>query len=46
MEYALPTAWGNQDRGFWTKRKKTAMSMLAVLALIAGIALAFKLFEQ
>jgi hypothetical protein len=47
MEYALPTAWGSQDsRGFWTKRKKTAMSMLAVLALLAGIALAFKLFEQ
>lgn len=46
MEYALPTAWSEQSRGFWTKRKKTAASLLAVLSLIAGIALAYKLFDQ
>lgn len=46
MEHALPTAWTQDRRGFWTKRKKTAMSLLAVMALIAGIALAFKLFDQ
>lgn len=46
MEHALPTAWTQDRRGFWTKRKKTAMSLFAVMALIAGIALAFKLFDQ
>ncbi|HVE92159.1 MAG TPA: hypothetical protein VNE62_07650 [Actinomycetota bacterium] len=46
MEYALPSAWGQGSRGFWTKRKKSATSLLAVMAMIAGIAIAFKLFER
>lgn len=37
---------GSASRGFWTKRRRTAMSMVAVMALLAGIALAYKLFEQ
>jgi hypothetical protein len=46
MDVTLPASWGVDRRGFWTKRKKTATSMLSVLALLAGIALAFKLFSQ
>jgi hypothetical protein len=46
MDYALPTSWGQGSRGFWTKRKKSATSLLAIMALIAGIAVAFKLFDQ
>ncbi len=46
MEYALPSSWGHGSRGFWTKRKKTATSLMAILALIAGIAVAFKLFDR
>lgn len=46
MEYALPSAWDQGSRGFWTKRKKSATSLLAVLSLIAGIAVAFKLFDR
>jgi hypothetical protein len=33
-------------RAFWTKRKRAAGSMIAVLALVAGIAAAFKLFDR
>ncbi len=47
MEYVLPSdPWGHGSRGFWTKRKKTATSLLSILALIAGIAVAFKLFDR
>lgn len=46
MEYALPSTWTQGSRGFWTKRKKTATSLLAIMALVAGVAVAFKLFEQ
>ena len=38
--------WSHHSRGFWTKRKRSATSLLTVLALIAGIAVAFKLFDQ
>lgn len=41
----VPT--GSYERnGFWTRRRKTATSMLTVLGLIAGIAIAFKLFDR
>ncbi len=40
------TGWRSDGRGFWTKRKKTATSLLSVLALVAGIAVAFKLFDR
>jgi len=33
-------------RGFWTKRKRTATSLIAVMGLVAGIAVAYKLFER
>jgi len=33
-------------RGFWTKRKRTATSLITVMGLIAGIAVAYKLFER
>lgn len=45
MEYAFPKAWGGR-RGFWTRRRRTATSLLAVVGLIAGIAVAYKLFDQ
>lgn len=38
--------WRSKGRGFWTKRKKSATSLLTVLALLAGIAVAFKLFDR
>lgn len=37
---------GISTRGFWTKRKRTSTSLIAVIGLIAGIAVAFKLFDQ
>ncbi|HVL81248.1 MAG TPA: hypothetical protein VM840_06625 [Actinomycetota bacterium] len=40
-----PTAQGF-ERSFWTKRKKSATSLLATLAMLAGIAIAYKLFDQ
>jgi hypothetical protein len=44
---ALHETWFPQDRrGFWTKRKRTALSMFAILSLLAGIAMAFKMFDQ
>jgi hypothetical protein len=46
MDYAMPVAWRRDRREFWTKRKKTALSLVAVLAILAGIAAAFKLFDQ
>lgn len=39
-------AWGRNRRGFWTKRRKSGLSMLLVLSLVAGIAVAFKLYNQ
>lgn len=47
MATALHETWFPQDRrGFWTKRKRTALSMFAILSLLAGIAMAFKMFDQ
>ncbi len=46
MQEAFSTGWRSDGRGFWTKRKKTATSLLSILALIAGIAVAFKLFDR
>ncbi|HVE91023.1 MAG TPA: hypothetical protein VNE62_01805 [Actinomycetota bacterium] len=37
---------GRATRGFWTKRKRTATSLITVMGLIAGIAVAYKLFER
>lgn len=37
---------GRSTRGFWTKRKRTAASLFVVLGLVAGIAVAYKLFDQ
>ncbi|HVE92188.1 MAG TPA: hypothetical protein VNE62_07810 [Actinomycetota bacterium] len=41
-----PSGDGFQRPTFWTKRKKTATSLLATLAMLAGIAIAYKLFER
>ncbi len=46
MQEAFSNGWRSDGRGFWTKRKKTATSLLSILALIAGIAVAFKLFDR
>jgi len=46
MEYALPSAWDQGSRGFWTRRRKSATSLMAVIALLAGIAVAYKLFDR
>lgn len=46
LERQLPVVWSQDSRGFWTKRKKTAGSLLAILALIAGIAVAYKMFDR
>lgn len=46
MDYAMPVAWGQDRRGFWTRRKKTAFSLAVVVALMAGLAVAFKMFDQ
>lgn len=45
-DYAMPVAWGPDDRDFWTRRKRTVSSLMTVLCLVAGIATAFKLFER
>ena len=37
---------GASTRGFWTKRKRSATSLVAVMALLAGIAVAYKLFDK
>lgn len=37
---------GSSTRGFWTKRRKSATSLMAAIALLAGIAVAYKLFDQ
>lgn len=37
---------GASTRGFWTKRKRSATSMVAVLTLLVGVAVAFKMFDQ
>lgn len=42
----IQTEGGFQRPSFWTKRKKTVTSLLSIVGLIAGIAVAFKLFEQ
>ncbi len=46
MFTTLPADGWNQRREFWTQRKKAATSLLSVMALVAGIAVAFKLFDQ
>lgn len=46
MDTAMPVMWRGDRRGFWTKRKKTTLSLILVLGLLAGIAMAFKLFDQ
>lgn len=46
MDYAMPIAWDQDSRGFWTKRKKSALGLVLVLSIVAGIAVAFKLFDQ
>lgn len=37
---------GTSTRGFWTKRKRSAMSLMTAMALLAGIAVAYKLFDR
>ncbi|HVL80523.1 MAG TPA: hypothetical protein VM840_02895 [Actinomycetota bacterium] len=37
---------GASTRGFWTKRKRSATSLMAAIALLAGIAVAYKLFDK
>lgn len=46
MDYGMPFAWEEGRRGFWTRRRRAGMSLMTVLALIAGLAVAFKFFEQ
>ena len=46
MAYAAPVAWEQDSRGFWTQRKRSATSLAAVLALLAGLAVGFKLFDR
>lgn len=46
MEYAFPNAWDQSRRGFWNKRRRSVTSLFAVIALVAGIAVAFKLFDR
>lgn len=43
---SIQTEGGFQRPSFWTKRKKSATGLIATVALIAGIAIAFKLFDQ
>lgn len=42
----VPAGGGYRRPSFWTKRKRTALSLLSVLSLIAGLAVAFKLFDR
>lgn len=37
---------GGSTRGFWTQRRRSATSLATVIGLIAGIAVAYKLFDQ
>ncbi len=46
MRYAIPIAWEQDSRGFWTRRKRSVMSLFSVVALLAGVAVAFKLFDD
>ncbi|HVE91612.1 MAG TPA: hypothetical protein VNE62_04825 [Actinomycetota bacterium] len=46
MDFAMPVAWGEDSRGFWTKRKRSAVSLLTVLSLVTGVAVAYKLFTS
>ncbi|HVL81778.1 MAG TPA: hypothetical protein VM840_09320 [Actinomycetota bacterium] len=46
MDYAMPAAWGQDSRGFWTKRKRSALSLMTAISLVSGIAVAFKLFDK
>lgn len=42
----VPSAGSYRRPSFWSKRKKTGLSLLSILALVAGIAIAFKLFDR
>ncbi|HVL80525.1 MAG TPA: hypothetical protein VM840_02905 [Actinomycetota bacterium] len=33
-------------RGFWTKRRRSAASLVAIIGLVSGIAIAYKLFDK
>lgn len=44
--YASDVAWGVDRRSFWTKRRKSITSLVATMALMLGIAVAYKLFDQ
>lgn len=46
MDYAMSVAWGPDSRGFWTQRKRSMVSLLTVFSMIAGVAAAFKMFEN
>jgi hypothetical protein len=46
LDVALPADWGIDSRGFWTRRKKAGLALFVVLAIVTGIAVAFKLFDK
>ena len=46
MDYGIPAAWSNDGRGFWTRRRRSAISLITVLTLIAGAAIAYKMFDK